>query len=766
MKRKIACMFMALMLVISLLPAGAIHTRAASYLLPSENVVSLIKQYEGFSASAYWDVNQWTIGYGTTGTAGQVISEYDADLALRGRLSAISEKINQFTASNGLVLSQNQHDALISFSFNCGTDWTTQGGRFYEAVVRHAGVNEFLFAISLWANVGSTPNPNLLNRRLSEANLYLNGVYSVSAPAAYTYTIFDPNGGVAGSGGEDKMQAYLSGSNVNILVGNPSKAGLSFGGWFTAPSGGNSVKYLSAATAGATVYAQYGVPVSVTSTYAYLRNGAGTAYTQTGTVSAGTQLIIVETAQVGGAMWGRCADGWISLEYTNYVNGGAAGAVTGNPAGTQTGVQQAVTNGTVVCTTGVNIRNGAGTNYAKVGAAYNGQRVTIYEIVSVGGVNWGRIGQNQWICLTYVKLDSTASLPGAGSTGSGVIWDNGNSSTGPNAGTGTITGTTYTLGTVTTNGLRVRSAAGVGNTVVGVLNKGAQVKVYSQIIKDNAPWGRIDQGWVCMNYVSLYSTGTGTTAPGTGAPSTGAGTPSTGTAIATGVVNANTGLIVRGGAGMSAPRVSTLSPGTAVSIYEKVTVNGMEWGRIGTNQWVCLAYVRLTTSSLPGTTTPGIPTTPSTGTTGTGTVISSTNLNIRSGPGNYPRVGSLTPGSVVTVYEVALSGNQQWGRIGANQWVCMTYVRMNSTGTGAGTATIPSTGYTGRVTSKTNLHVRAAAGTNNAIVGNLAPGSVITIYQLTNVNGVSWGRTGTGWVCMNYVQLTGGTGTGSGAVWQ
>ncbi len=757
MKRKIACMFMALMLVISLLPAGAIHTRAASYLLPSENVVGLIKQYEGFSASAYPDGNQWTIGYGTTGTAGQVISEYEADLALRSSLNAVSEKVNQFATSNGLNLTQYQHDALISFSFNCGTDWMTQGGRFYQAVVRHAGVNEFLFAISLWANVGSTPNTALISRRLSEANLYLNGVYSKFAPAAYTYTVFDPNGGVAGSGGEDKMQAYLSGSNVNIMVGNPSKSGLSFGGWFTAPSGGSAVKYLSAATAGTTVYAQYGVPVSVTGSYAYLRNGAGTAYTQTGTVSAGTQLIIVETAQVGGAMWGRCADGWIGLEYTNYVNGTQIGNQTGTQTGTQVGIQQTATNGTVVCSTGVHIRSGAGTNYASVGAAYNGQRVTVYEIVSVGGVNWGRIGQNQWICLTYVRLDNTVSVPGTGTgigtgIGSGVIWDNGNSNT--QSGAGTITGTAYTLGTVTTNGLRVRVAAGVGNAVVTTLNRGTQVKVYSQIIKDNAPWGRIDQGWVCMNYVQLTG-GTGT-----------GNTTTNGTVIATGVVSANTGLNVRSGAGLTAPRVSTLSPGASVNIYEKTTVNGMDWGRIGQNQWICLAYVRLTS----GTTIPSTPSTPSTGTTGTGTVISSTNLNIRSGPGNYPRVGSLTPGSVVTIYEVALSGNQQWGRIGTNQWVCMTYVRMNSTGTGS--TTIPSTGYTGRVTSRTNLHVRAAAGTNNAIVGNLAPGSIITIYQLTNVNGVSWGRTGTGWVCMNYVQLTGGTGTGtgtgtgSGVIWQ
>ena len=87
-------------------------------------------------------------------------------------------------------------------------------------------------------------------------------------------------------------------------------------------------------------------------------------------------------------------------------------------------------------------------------------------------------------------------------------------------------------------------------------------------------------------------------------------------------------------------------------------------------------------------------------------------------------------------------GNQQWGRIGTNQWVCMTYIRMNSSGN-TGT-TIPSTGVTGKVVSTTALNVRAAAGTNNAIVAKLTPGTQITIYKLTSVNGVSWGRTTNG----------------------
>lgn len=726
MKRKFACVIMALVLVISLLPVGAIHAQAASNLNYSENVVSLIKQFEGFSASAYRDGSQWTIGYGTTGYAGQTITEAEADLVLRDHLNTINQKINQFTAANNLYLNQYQHDALISFSFNCGTEWTTQGGRFFNAVVSNASVNEFLFAISLWANVNSVPNANLINRRLAEANLYLNGVYSKSAPSGYTYVILEPNGGTAGSNGEDKMQAYLSGSNVNILAGNPTKSGYSFGGWFTSPTGGTGVKYLSASTAGRTLYAQYGTPVSVTSTYAYVRGGAGSNYTQISTVSSGTQLVIVETAQVNGTLWGRFIDGWIELSNTNYVQGGTQNSNQNTTTST------VVNTGTVVCTTGVNIRSGAGTSYSVVGSAYNGQRVSIYETVSVNGSFWGRIGDNRWISLNYVKLDSSSSS-GTNSGNSGVIWEG----SGNNNNT-----TTYQLGVVTASGLNIRAAAGVGNPVVGALKKGDQVKIYGQYTVNNTLWAKINvgqsnEGWVCMNYISLMSNSNST---------------NNGTVIATGVVKANTNLNVRNGAGTGYTKVGTVNGGTTLSFYERVTVNGMEWGRIGPSQWVCLAYVTLNTSS----TTPSTPT----ATTGTGTVISSTKLNVRTGPSaSYTRVGSLNPGTTITIYEVTTNGTQQWGRIGTNQWVCMTYVRMNSTSSGS-TTTVPSTGYTGKVTSTTQLNIRAAAGTGNAIVGRLNPGTTVTIYELTTVNGVSWGRIASGWVCMSYIQLT-----SSGAIW-
>ena len=742
MKRRIACVVMALVLVIGLLPLGAISTKAASYLNYSENLVNLIKQFEGFSASAYWDVNQWTIGYGTTGYAGQTISEAEADLVLRDRLNTINAKINDFTAKNNLYLNQYQHDALVSFSFNCNTDWMNQVGRFNSAVTRGADVNTFLFAISLWANVSSTPDANLINRRLAEANLYLNGVYSKSAPANYTYVILDPNGGVAGENGEDKMQAYVNnGTNVNILAANPTRSGATFGGWFTSPTGGSGVKVLNSTTAGRTLYAQYGTPVTVTAGYAAIRNGAGTNYSQVATAASGTQLVIVETAMVGNVQWGRCVEGWVEMSNTNasgtVIVGGTTGT-TGTTTGTTTGSTSttAVATGMVVAKSGVNVRSGAGTNYSVVGSAYNGQQVTIYETVNVGGTLWGRIGVGRWICLSYVKLNSNNNNNGSNS--GGIIWEGTNNNNNNNNNT-----TTYLTGVVTASGLNVRVAPGVGNATCGALKKGAQVKIYAQTTVNNVLWGKVDQGWVCMNYIQLTNNNN----------SNNNNNNNNGTVIATGTVKANTNLNVRNGAGVGYARVGSLTSGTAVNIYERVIVNGAEWGRIGTNQWVSMAYIVLNSNNNNNNNNNN-----NTATTGTGTVISSTGLNVRIGAGaNYQRVSSLTPGTQVTIYEVVQNGSQLWGRIGVNQWVCMTYIRMNSSNSGS--TTIPSTGYQGRVT--TNMNVRAAAGTNNAIVGRLTAGTTVVVYELANVNGVSWGRIANGWVCMNYIQLT----TTGGVTW-
>ena len=133
----------------------------------------------------------------------------------------------------------------------------------------------------------------------------------------------------------------------------------------------------------------------------------------------------------------------------------------------------------------------------------------------------------------------------------------------------------------------------------------------------------------------------------------------------TGTVNTTTGLNVRSGPGTGYARIKTLSPGTAVSIYEYRTVDGVKWGRIQTSQWVCMTYVSLSAQA-----------SGEENWTGTGTVISSTNLNVRSGPGtNYTRVGQLTPGTKIEITEQTKVSGTSWGKT-ARGWVCMSYVKM------------------------------------------------------------------------------------------
>ena len=60
-----------------------------------------------------------------------------------------------------------------------------------------------------------------------------------------------------------------------------------------------------------------------------------------------------------------------------------------------------------------------------------------------------------------------------------------------------------TTGTITANGLRIRSGPGTDYNVVGSLNYGDRVNVTSQQTVDGVTWGNISQGWISMQYVSM-----------------------------------------------------------------------------------------------------------------------------------------------------------------------------------------------------------------------------------------------------------------------
>ena len=87
----------------------------------SENGLALIKRFEGLRLTAYQDsVGVWTIGYGHTSSVseGQTITQTQADAYLRADCANAEKAVNRYMAV--YQWNQNQFDALVSFTYNCG----------------------------------------------------------------------------------------------------------------------------------------------------------------------------------------------------------------------------------------------------------------------------------------------------------------------------------------------------------------------------------------------------------------------------------------------------------------------------------------------------------------------------------------------------------------------------------------------------------------------------------------------------------------------
>lgn len=188
----------------------------------------------------------------------------------------------------------------------------------------------------------------------------------------------------------------------------------------------------------------------VTASELNIRDAASTEGKKVGSYTTGARVEILEKKNG----WGRTDKGWISLDYV--YQDGTTGKNTAKG---------------VVIGTELNIRSGPGTNYNKVGGLSVGDRVYILEQFTIGGTKWGCI-EKGWISLDYVYIDGT---------------------TGENSGTGTVTG----------DGLNIRTGPGTTYGTNGSLNKGDTVKIHTQIKIGNTIWGCIDKGWISMDYVDM-----------------------------------------------------------------------------------------------------------------------------------------------------------------------------------------------------------------------------------------------------------------------
>lgn len=367
------------------------------------------------------------------------------------------------------------------------------------------------------------------------------------------------------------------------------------------------------------------VKVTVTATDVNIRTGPGTNYSRVDCVSKGTTMTITEVKTGTGYTWGKFGtDRWIALMYTNYDE--VVKQNTEKPTEPETQPTEPETKPTepetqptepetqptepetqptepetkptepetqptepetqptepeeptgimgTVTGSDLRIRSGAGTNYSILGFLQIGDRVTITERKTVGSMEWGKM-EKGWISLTYVKLDQPAQeeKPQEPAPEQPKPTEPETQPTEPETKPAEMTGTVKV-----NDFLRIRSGAGLGNSIVGYYGPNDKVTILETKTVSGMKWGRTDRGWISMDYVVLDNQSQSPEKPQE--------TPN----VITGTVNVNDFLRIRSGAGLDYKIVGFLSPNERVTITDTKTVNGTKWGKISSG-WISMDYV-------------------------------------------------------------------------------------------------------------------------------------------------------------------------------
>lgn len=118
---------------------------------------------------------------------------------------------------------------------------------------------------------------------------------------------------------------------------------------------------------------------------------------------------------------------------------------------------------------GLNVRQGAGTQYKIISALSKGTQVTIYENIG----EWSRIGDNQWVCSRYLTEQIQSSN----------IKNNVQD---------------YSVKITANIGLNIRSGPGTRYKKIGAYSKDAIVTIKQK----KQGWGKTDKGWIYLQYTN------------------------------------------------------------------------------------------------------------------------------------------------------------------------------------------------------------------------------------------------------------------------
>ena len=217
------------LLVFSLVPFSA---SAASSMKASANIIEYIKAKEGCRLTAYKLTGEtnWTIGYGHSDSSvkeGQSITQDEADKLFADDLKKFETAVNGYIDRYGLTMNQNKFDAIVSLTYNCGTNWVDNSWRIARYLKNNFKYSngdpipdqEIADAFGVICSGGDGIMEGLIKRRIDEAKIFLYGDYKGTGSHDFVYVLLNANGGTLTSG--NRVVIYTKGQHYSSMPEAP-----------------------------------------------------------------------------------------------------------------------------------------------------------------------------------------------------------------------------------------------------------------------------------------------------------------------------------------------------------------------------------------------------------------------------------------------------------------------------------------------------------------------------------------------------------------
>ena len=486
--------------------------------------------------------------------------------------------------------------------------------------------------------------------------------------------------------------------------------------------------YISMSTGGSTSSGEE--RSAKTTAYVNFRSGPGTNYSSKGVIASGTSITVTDTSN---AQWYavRLSNGSTGYIFAEYIS--LSGSNTPSATAAPTQVPSNGSEQTAKTTEYVNFRSGPGTNYSSKGVIALGTTVTVTD---TSNSEWYAVrlsnGSTGYIFAQYLKLNSSSSA------------------TATPAPTQAPSGSEQSA--KTTEYVNFRSGPGTNYSSKGVIASGTTVTVTDT---SNSQWYAVrlangSTGYIFAQYLKVTGTSSATPTPTpTQAPS------NDGTVQAKLTADVN----LRRGAGTNYGVIKVIGTGTTVTVTD---ASNSQWYKVklsdGTEGYLFSEYLKVTSGNIDSAKPSATPTPTPAPNNGTVQAKTTSDLNVRKGPGtSYGIVKVIDMNVTVTVTEAT---NSSWYKVklsdGTEGYLAAQYLKITSgdinsvkpgnsgddnTNNG-NNSNAPATDEYVRVT--VGLNLRSEPNTSSKVRTVLSTGTVLNVLD----------RKTSGWV---HVRTTGGT---------